>query len=53
MFHLKIDSFDVIGASPELMIKVQDGEVEIRPIAGTRLRGKKCKLKMKEMLKIC
>ena len=40
MFHLKIDSFDVIGASPELMIKVQDGEVEIRPIAGTRLRGK-------------
>jgi len=40
MFHLKIDSFDVIGASPELMIKVQEGEVEIRPIAGTRLRGK-------------
>ena len=39
MFHLKIDNFDVIGASPELLVKVEDGNVEIRPIAGTRKRG--------------
>lgn len=39
MFHLKIDSYDIIGASPELMVKVEEGEVEIRPIAGTRKRG--------------
>ena len=39
MFHLKINDFDIIGASPELLVKVEDGNVEIRPIAGTRKRG--------------
>ena len=39
MFHLKIKDFDIIGASPELLVKVEDGIVEIRPIAGTRQRG--------------
>ncbi|SVD73714.1 uncharacterized protein METZ01_LOCUS426568, partial [marine metagenome] len=40
MFHLKLGDFDIIGASPELLVKVEDGEIEIRPIAGTRQRGK-------------
>jgi anthranilate synthase component 1 len=40
MFHLKLKDFDIIGASPELLVKVQDGIVEVRPIAGTRHRGK-------------
>ena len=39
MFHLKINDFDIIGASPELLVKIEDGTVEIRPIAGTRPRG--------------
>ncbi|MBC8345528.1 MAG: anthranilate synthase component I [Candidatus Marinimicrobia bacterium] len=39
MFHLKINDFDIIGASPELLVKIEDGTVEIRPIAGTRQRG--------------
>ena len=39
MFHLKLGDFDIIGASPELLVKVEDGEIEIRPIAGTRQRG--------------
>ncbi len=39
MFHLKFIDFDIIGASPELLVKVDDGTVEIRPIAGTRHRG--------------
>lgn len=39
MFHLKLNDFDIIGASPELLVKVSDGEVEVRPIAGTRPRG--------------
>ena len=39
MFHLKIKDFDIIGASPELLMKVENGTVEIRPIAGTRHRG--------------
>lgn len=40
MFHLKIDDLDIIGASPELLVKVEDRMVQIRPIAGTRHRGK-------------
>ena len=39
MFHLKLGDFDIIGASPELLVKVEDNEIEIRPIAGTRERG--------------
>ena len=39
MFHLKINDFDIIGASPELLVKVEDNKMEIRPIAGTRQRG--------------
>ena len=39
MFHLKFGDFDIIGASPELLVKVEDKEIEIRPIAGTRQRG--------------
>ena len=39
MFHLKLNNFDIIGASPELLVKVEDNEIEIRPIAGTRQRG--------------
>tara|TARA_B100000586_G_C19962927_1_gene364526 strand:- start:42 stop:737 length:696 start_codon:yes stop_codon:yes gene_type:complete len=39
MFHLKLGDFDIIGASPELLVKVKDKEIEIRPIAGTRQRG--------------
>jgi len=39
MFHLKLNDFDIIGASPELLVKVEDDEIEIRPIAGTRHRG--------------
>ncbi len=40
MFHLKFHNFDLIGASPELLVKVADNTVEVRPIAGTRPRGK-------------
>ena len=40
MFHVKINDFDIIGASPEILVKVDDNKMEIRPIAGTRKRGK-------------
>ncbi|MFQ6673928.1 MAG: anthranilate synthase component I family protein, partial [Fidelibacterota bacterium] len=39
MFHFKLNDFQIAGASPELLVKVEQGEVEIRPIAGTRPRG--------------
>ncbi len=40
MFFFKFDDFAIIGASPELMVKVDQDRMEVRPIAGTRPRGK-------------
>lgn len=40
MGFLKFDDFFFIASSPELLVKVQDGEVAVRPIAGTRMRGR-------------
>lgn len=39
MFYLDLQDFHIIGASPELLVRVEDGEVTIHPIAGTRPRG--------------
>ncbi len=39
MFHFDFGGFQVIGASPEILVRVFDKEVTIRPIAGTRPRG--------------
>ncbi len=39
MFYLDLHDFHIIGASPELLVRVEDGEVTIHPIAGTRARG--------------
>jgi anthranilate synthase component 1 len=40
MFLLDLDGFSLVGASPEIHVRCEDGKVEIRPIAGTRRRGK-------------
>jgi anthranilate synthase component 1 len=40
MFYLDLDGFQVVGASPELLVKVVNGTVINHPIAGTRRRGK-------------
>jgi anthranilate synthase component 1 len=39
MFILETGDFAIIGASPEVHVRLTDGRVEIRPIAGTRKRG--------------
>jgi len=39
MFYLTFGDLKLIGSSPELMVRVEDGEARIRPIAGTRPRG--------------
>ncbi|MEM6309245.1 MAG: anthranilate synthase component I [Pseudomonadota bacterium] len=39
MFYFNFDGFHVVGASPEILVRVFDREVTIRPIAGTRPRG--------------
>ncbi|MCG9128181.1 anthranilate synthase component I [Candidatus Poribacteria bacterium] len=40
MYYLKYDAFEIVGASPEMMVRVEDGLVQTRPIAGTLPRGK-------------
>jgi len=40
MFLLELDGFALVGASPEIHVRCENHKVEIRPIAGTRARGK-------------
>ncbi len=40
MFFFNFGNFQIIGASPEILVKVKDRKVTIRPIAGTRPRGR-------------
>ena len=40
LYFLDLPGFAAIGSSPEILVRVRDGEVTIRPIAGTRPRGK-------------
>ena len=40
MYYLQYPDFSVIGSSPETLIKTQDDEIVLRPIAGTRRRGR-------------
>jgi anthranilate synthase component 1 len=39
LFYLTFDDFRLIGSSPEILVRVEDGIVTIRPLAGTRPRG--------------
>ena len=39
LYYLHCDDIHVIGSSPEILVRVEDGEVTLRPIAGTRPRG--------------
>jgi anthranilate synthase component I len=39
MYHLDFGAFQVTGSSPEVLVRVEKGEVTLRPIAGTRPRG--------------
>ncbi|AOF97315.1 anthranilate synthase component I [Sphingobium sp. RAC03] len=40
LYYLDLPGFALIGSSPEILVRARDGEVTIRPIAGTRPRGK-------------
>jgi anthranilate synthase component 1 len=40
MYYLDLADFQIVGASPELLVRVEDGVVETHPIAGTRPRGR-------------
>ena len=40
MFYFNFGAFSLVGSSPEILVRCEDGQVEVRPIAGTRRRGK-------------
>jgi len=40
MYYLKFAGLQIVGASPEMMVRVENGRAETRPIAGTRPRGR-------------
>jgi anthranilate synthase component 1 len=40
MYFLDLDDFHIVGSSPEVLARLEDGQVTVRPIAGTRRRGK-------------
>lgn len=40
LYYLNLDEFHIVGSSPEILARLEDGEVTVRPIAGTRRRGK-------------
>jgi len=40
MYHLVLDGLEIVGSSPELLVRVERKRVTVRPIAGTRPRGK-------------
>src|SRR5665213_3003699 len=39
MYHLMLDGMELVGSSPELLVRVEGPRVTVRPIAGTRPRG--------------
>lgn len=39
MYHLVLDDIEIVGSSPELLVRVSDSHITLRPIAGTRPRG--------------
>jgi len=52
MYYLELGDMHVVGASPEMLIRVEDGQIETHPIAGTRRRGRNAEdeLRMAEEL---
>ncbi|MEB8431989.1 anthranilate synthase component I [Cocleimonas sp. KMM 6892] len=39
MHFMNLDSFQIVGSSPEILVRLDNGEITVRPIAGTRKRG--------------
>ena len=39
LYYLNLEDFHIVGSSPEILARLEDGEVTVRPIAGTRRRG--------------
>jgi len=40
MYYLDLEDFSIVGSSPEILVRLEDGQLTLRPIAGTRPRGR-------------
>jgi anthranilate synthase component 1 len=40
MFYLRLEDVEVVGSSPEILVRVEENRIDLRPIAGTRSRGR-------------
>ncbi len=40
LYYLNLRDFHIVGSSPEILVRLEDGQVTVRPIAGTRRRGR-------------
>ena len=40
MYYFNLPKFEIVGSSPEILVRLRSNEITIRPIAGTRPRGK-------------
>ena len=40
LYYMNLDDFHIVGASPEVLVRLKDNKMTVRPIAGTRPRGK-------------
>ena len=52
MFYFNYDDFNVLGSSPEILVRLRKNKITIRPIAGTRPRGKNAKQDKKYALEL-
>ncbi len=52
MFYFNYDDFKVLGSSPEILVRLRNKKITIRPIAGTRPRGKNKKQDLKYKLEL-
>ena len=43
MFYFNFNDFKILGSSPEILVRLRNNSITIRPIAGTRPRGKNVK----------
>ncbi len=42
LFYINFENFSLVGSSPEILVRLRNNRITIRPIAGTRKRGKDC-----------
>lgn len=43
MYYMNLSEFHIVGASPEILVRLEEGELTVRPLAGTRPRGRTLK----------